>query len=389
MKFTNFDNEWYQQQLMASELISYCYKKYCKRLSPIKIYCLCRMTWFVNSKKVTLRIIKNFWEISNHGKAFPINSLSQISLLKKYKVPPKIIGILTKYHGVVGYYRPYWNSTFSWAKKNYASIVPIIKNAGILKDDTQREKLINLIEKLPLIPKANTTSSKMSAFNLITPLIAYLDPGHRFPLLNKAKHVLKLQKKIGIQNKSYLDKFYTLMGLLRQYNIKDSYQLDVGSSYLASKVEKIISSKGKRISSTMHQLTKKNDKDIAYFVSSNWRKIENRHDKMTNNLRSIIIKEGKSILEGEMANAFDVLIPDYKHSERDLLIEVKGDNARPSLRLAVGQLLDYRRKLSNRLKTDLCVLLPFKPSQDSIDYLHDVGIKVWWFKDNLKKLITK
>ena len=46
---------------------------------------------------------------------------------------------------------------------------------------------------------------------------------------------------------------------------------------------------------------------------------------------------------------FDVLIADYDGNGRDLLIEAKPDPDRGSLRVAVGQLFDYRRFLRHQV----------------------------------------
>lgn len=53
------------------------------------------------------------------------------------------------------------------------------------------------------------------------------------------------------------------------------------------------------------------------------------------------------------------------------LIEAKGTVTRDTLRLAVGQLLDYRRFAE---ANTLAVLVPSRPRPDLIRYLHEVGI---------------
>ncbi len=52
------------------------------------------------------------------------------------------------------------------------------------------------------------------------------------------------------------------------------------------------------------------------------------------------------------------------------LYEVKSNASRPAVRMAVGQLLDYRRFLKNTAK--LAVLLPERPSDDLLDYIASV-----------------
>jgi hypothetical protein len=79
---------------------------------------------------------------------------------------------------------------------------------------------------------------------------------------------------------------------------------------------------------------------------------------------------------------YDILLRDYDRAGRDLLIEAKPDPNKRSLRIAIGQLYDYRRFLSNRAATDLAVLTIGKPSQSYIDLLvFDRGISAFWFED--------
>jgi len=70
---------------------------------------------------------------------------------------------------------------------------------------------------------------------------------------------------------------------------------------------------------------------------------------------------------------------------RNNLLEAKGTGRRPDIRMAVGQLIDYRRL---RPPIPQCaVLLPQQPQQDVADMLQSVGIFAVWqdgasFRDN-------
>jgi hypothetical protein len=59
-----------------------------------------------------------------------------------------------------------------------------------------------------------------------------------------------------------------------------------------------------------------------------------------------------------------------------------------SARLAVGQLLDYRRFLRRRLATDLAVLFLVKPSKHIGDFLLDVGVRPLWFASKTMKVVV-
>jgi hypothetical protein len=60
----------------------------------------------------------------------------------------------------------------------------------------------------------------------------------------------------------------------------------------------------------------------------------------------------------------------------NLLIEAKGSDARGAVRMAVGQLLDYRRL--EKSAPVMAVLLPYEPTADVRDYLTAVGVDWIW-----------
>ena len=85
---------------------------------------------------------------------------------------------------------------------------------------------------------------------------------------------------------------------------------------------------------------------------------------------------------------FDALIQDYKGQERHLLIEVKSSTNIADVRLAVGQLLDYRRFVNKPDTTDLAVLLPEEPNAHVCELLKACDILLLWFeaKETLSRI---
>lgn len=77
----------------------------------------------------------------------------------------------------------------------------------------------------------------------------------------------------------------------------------------------------------------------------------------------------KVIPEGERSPLFS----DLWDSTSGDLIEAKGVATRESIRMAVGQLLDYGRFIEHNRKV---VLLPSRPRPDLIDYLHTLDIDI-------------
>lgn len=71
----------------------------------------------------------------------------------------------------------------------------------------------------------------------------------------------------------------------------------------------------------------------------------------------------------------DIYVP-----ERQQLIEAKGDVTREAIRMAIGQLFDYRRFAPPG--TRLAVLLPRYPGPDLEDLLKSVQVDCIWRKDD-------
>jgi hypothetical protein len=105
------------------------------------------------------------------------------------------------------------------------------------------------------------------------------------------------------------------------------------------------------------------------------------HNKMTNAFGQIL--GALKPEQGRMSNnRYDILIRGYDGAGRDLLVEAKPDPNKGSLRIAIGQLYDYRRLLRNRAATDLAVLTIGKPDESYIDLLvSDRDITAIWFED--------
>jgi hypothetical protein len=78
----------------------------------------------------------------------------------------------------------------------------------------------------------------------------------------------------------------------------------------------------------------------------------------------------------------DVFLP-----EKNVLIEAKSSCRRESIRMAIGQLLDYRRY--ENTEPELAILLPSEPNTDIQDLLASLDIAWIWphksgFRDSAK-----
>jgi hypothetical protein len=106
----------------------------------------------------------------------------------------------------------------------------------------------------------------------------------------------------------------------------------------------------------------------------------NRHRKMIRRLGELF--HGFTLGQGAGPDCrYDALITDYNRNGRDLLVEVKPDRDKGSIRIAIGQLLDYRRFVPNQAATDLAILTISPPTQSHIELMLDLRITALWFGD--------
>ncbi|SDX82755.1 EVE domain-containing protein [Amycolatopsis xylanica] len=75
----------------------------------------------------------------------------------------------------------------------------------------------------------------------------------------------------------------------------------------------------------------------------------------------------------------ELLVCDAFDYQRDLLIEAKGSCSRENVRMAIGQLFDYRRHIKADAK--LAILLPDKPSESAGNLIKECGIQLIYRQD--------
>jgi hypothetical protein len=270
----------------------------------------------------------------------------------------------------------------------------IFSDAYSLSSDRMGRDIARRIESLPGIPKGRGQGHLAGAQCAITPVVACLDPRRRFPVLNAAQHVKQLLGQLDISGKSLADKYDALVALIGQKGIQDSFMIDVlGPDVRLFRPRKKPLSTQKdskphasfREQKRSRPLAERDAAEVKVIGRTLSYIMKRTHDKMTNALKQLL--EGRYELEqGTERNMFDALVRAYRPG-RDLLVEAKSSSDMGCLRLAVGQLLDYRRKVPNPPGTDVAVLLPEKPPRDAIKYLRYLGIAAIWFNARMDRLM--
>jgi len=307
---------------------------------------------------------------------------------------PDAIGEL----GIVAYYNGFRRIAREWLCDHRDAVRKIVDSVASAVDDGAANAAYRKIESLPLLSRPRAGDGKPS--NLLTPLLACLDPRSRAPIINaRTRQFLRRLDPASLTLGAQYDGLVNLIG---QAGIDDAFDLDaviqhddlhddllerIGQAGIDDALDLDVIDE-EQIANPPKELGERNDEDVEYLRSMDMVTMRRTHNTMTNAFRAICKQAGLIVQEGsERTCRFDALILEYRNG-RHLLVEVKTNDAMPMCRMAVGQLLDYRRRQSNRVAIDLAVLFPTRPSQESQEFLADadVGVKAIWFNEDFKKI---
>jgi hypothetical protein len=284
--------------------------------------------------------------------------------------------------GVVNFYAARRNSALPWCNAHAASLRKLVRDASKLRSNDQaRFELAARIEKLPGIPLPSGTKP-VPASQLLTPLIASLDPRSRFPVVNGRAEVNQLLGRMQLASHDLETQVKGLVGLIDRFGISDALMIDVCAKEIAEGAQDLPKAVAQGAAAAEGAALEEYDESERLAIKeSGTVQYRHRHHKITNALIGIFAALKPE--QGRMSNSrYDVLLRNYDGAGRDLLIEIKPDPDKGSLRIAIGQLYDYRRFLNNTAATDLAVLTIGKPDQSYMDLLLvDRGITALWFED--------
>ena len=187
--------------------------------------------------------------------------------------------------------------------------------------------------------------------------------------------------RLDLANRSLPEQVKGLLGLIGKNGITDCFLLDIladDAVAIAKKVAKAPLSKKKLAKGSalpdfdIEERTAIQKSKTVYY--------RNRHNKMTAELKKIC--KGWELKRGTNPYCcYDVLVENYEGTGRNLLLEVKPYADKGSIRIAIGQLLDYRRFLPHQAGTDLAILTISPPERTYRELLLDLQISPVWFQD--------
>lgn len=127
-----------------------------------------------------------------------------------------------------------------------------------------------------------------------------------------------------------------------------------------------------------------NVEQMAVNPSSEPRIADRREAKLVTAYRRYLRSQGHAVGRKKIVPAGELkpLFTDLYDATDNILIEAKGTVTREAIRMAIGQLFDYRRYIAPR--PDIALLLPSRPRQDLISLCHsdEVAAFAIWPKDD-------
>lgn len=382
-KETTYESSWYQTERNTERLIkTVIADREPAALSGEDIWRLIQLTWITagpnHSNQDHWKRLKVPALAHLYGKRAAISPDLAVSLASM-ELPPSVSKAAAENTGFVNAYRAYRNSLKGWCFANKGPVISILHSALQLgPNDQDRLHLASAIAELPAVPTPAGKHS-MAASHLITPLVACLDPKRRFPIINGESGVKHRLTELGLVNQNLEDQVKGFIGLIGQFDIPDAFAVDTMSK---AQMEKIV--RQRRVPALPStpaggmKLSVLDEAERKALQASKTITYRNRHNKMTNRLSELLT--GLTLNAGTNPDCrYDVLVKNYDRNGRDLLIEVKPDPDKGSLRVAIGQLLDYRRFLPNQVATDLAILTILTPPHSYIALMQDLQITSLWF----------
>ena len=385
---------WLARERATARLIQRCFKLLMDgpRTAPEKLHALCKLTWITkghgevadNTRSVVVPALESLL----HEEISSIDKSSLVRELSRANVPSEIVEAVGYDIGFVNFYAAFRNSSQEWITTNRGPVWTALSIAASARNDADARRAYGIVDSLPPLPRPK--GGDLPAFNLLTPLLACLDPRERSPVVNSREAVKHRLRWLGLANGTLVEQFDGLVGLINQAGLDGALALDTASDDVlkdAFKAREGAPRAPTRPATPSKPLAPRQDEDIEFLRAEAIEGHRLLHNKMTNALLRVCKSADLVVEEGlEKSNLFDARVRRYIATERDLLIEVKTSHAPAFCRLAVGQLLDYRRQLDTRASTDVAVLFPGAPDQHAIDFLGFVGVKVLWFSPDMSSV---
>lgn len=379
---------WYESEKNTAELLQAVVSaRRSKSLSGDDIWHLLRLTWYTRSAD------RRYWSTlkipalchlfpQNKSVRRPSKGAKLQEVLDGISLPRRVAEAAAKDTGNIGLYKAYWNSSKTWCKDHVAELRGIIREAAHLHaNDRSRWALAAKIDALPKVPNPSGTRHKNPG-DILTPLVAFLDPHCRFPMINQRKEVQALLRKWRLHGRNLNEQVRGMTPVIGRFGISDAFMLDV----LAGELKKIAPRLNIPIAvnvvapSPGSALPDFDTSEREYLRKAATIRYRQRHNKMMERLKQILTRF--RLTQGTNPDCrWDLLVERYEQTGRDLLLELKPDPEKAAVRIAIGQLFDYRRFVNHPAVTDVAVLTIGAPNKLYRQLLIELNVSCIWFKD--------
>lgn len=380
--------KWYQSERNTAALLQAVVSvRKGQLLSGDDVWHLLRLTWCTNSadhghwKILKIPALRHLFP-QNKTVRKPTRDAKLQEVLDAMSLPRRVAEVAANTTGNIDLYKAYRNSSKAWCKQHVAGLREIVREAAHLHaNDQSRLALAAKVDALPRVPTPSGARHK-KAGDVLTPLIAFLDPHVRFPVINGRKGVQALLRKLGLAGRNLKEQVRGMTGLIGRFGISDAFILDV----LADEITKVAPRLNIPIAvkvvgpSSGSALPDFDTSEREYLRQADTIRYRQRHNKMMERLKQIL--NGFKLTQGKNPDCrWDLLVECYEETGRDLLLELKPDAEKAAIRIAIGQLLDYRRFVPRPAVTDIAVLTIGAPDKLYRQLLMELQVSSIWFSD--------
>lgn len=367
------------------------------RITSEQLYGLCKLTWITGSYDTADAKYISSTKIPALGSALSRNydgwSLSDVADdVSRILGTGKSRELVVTHTGFTHFYKPYCNSCRGWLDENRRQVESLFRRAFALASDRQGLEIIQAIQRLPRIPKANVSSHRMKPEYLLTPVIFSLDKRIRFPIINGNEGVRALLSAIGATSLPLDEQYKRMIQLYREGEIRDAADLDQIGSDLPDFIQVGDRRPSKKLleqkETSGNALPIKDENDITSLQKAKTVKHRQLHNVLTNAIRKALASF--TLLEGRDSSAlFDVLVKNYNNEGEDLLIEVKSSTQSAHVRMAIGQLFDYWFTTYGDCLPHIAILTPNRPCEATVEMLRWLKIGVLWIENGTLKTCSE
>lgn len=386
---------WAQRERTTARLVRACFRHVDRHPTADRLVGLCRLTWItkpqgwrgdaLSRRSTTWRGLDEAFRLRGHVEAADPPFRRPRALIS-LGVPSGVAKLASLPAGIVNFRCAFRPSVRRWVEARKGDVLRLMRMASKLRDDTSRIELAHELARIDRLPRHGLKSWPRT---LLSPVLSCLDPDGRFPIVNDGTRFLR--EALGMSRWTLPETVSGLLALYpwKEWGLADAADLDSGGWNLAP-TPAFVREATIRIRRQLDGLkpaperrpTLKvlDDSLVETTTVAASRKYERVHHRLTNRLVRLL---GDRVHRpGPHDDCFDAFVRGDGRRLPNLLIEVKPNlGVRVSLRMAIGQLFDYRRRLDpeERKRLRLVAFGGARPPDDAVALLDEVGLDAAWF----------